>query len=374
MVLLGYDAILAAGTIVMAARHRWPTLQIWSATASRSSRSSVGPAVHYTPAAVGSTEVFLTLFGALFTYAAIRAKRASGDEYAGVTALVLLTAPIAFHVASVANLQEQWLPLLVYLTCFSAAGVLASVRFDAPWLRLVVFGATALPLAAWVGDHAGPGWRLAPSVVMLAVYAMNLVAVGERLSREPDNWPKADVLLFHLNSLALFAGLYAIVDASRRGGRRSSRSRWPCGTAGSPGPSRSTSEEAGLNSLAMAFAMLGFAIGLKFDDWWAIVGWAVEVGRHRLGRPQVAARVDAPGRRAAVRASRSSTCSCWVLQGRRRGSARSSTPASAPRWRSSRSAFALALLHRREGAYLPDKADAGNGDALGRRQRVADPR
>jgi uncharacterized membrane protein len=26
----------------------------------------------------------------------------------------------------------------------------------------------------------------------------------------------------------------------------------------------------------MAFAMLGFAIGLQFDDWWAIVGWVIE--------------------------------------------------------------------------------------------------
>ena len=36
---------------------------------------------------------------------------------------LLLTTPVIFHVASVANLQLHWMPLLVYLTLFALAGV-----------------------------------------------------------------------------------------------------------------------------------------------------------------------------------------------------------------------------------------------------------
>jgi uncharacterized membrane protein len=128
----------------------------------------------------------------------------------------------------------------------------------------------------WIGAHGGPGWRMAPAAVALAVYVMNLVAIGERLTRHAERWLKGDLLLFHVNALGLFGGLYAIVD--------------PVATAWTPALAvalaawhgvlmwawRRTSEEAGLNSLAVAFAMLGFAIGLQFDQWWAVVGWAVE--------------------------------------------------------------------------------------------------
>jgi len=354
VVLLGYDAILIAGTIVMAARHRWPTLQL--AAYGLTVVTFVGWAgSHYTPAAWLRTEAFLTLFGVMFTYAAIRTKRIAGDESASVTAFVLLTAPVVYHIASVANLQEQWLPLLVYLTCFSLAGVLASVRFDAPWLRLVTFGATALPLGAWVGDHAGPGWRLAPAIVMLAVYAMNVVAVGERISRKPDEWPKADILLVHLNSLALFAGLYTILDAFAPWWSPVLAlvlAVWHGGLAWS---TRKTSEEAGLNSLAMAFAMIGFAIGLKLDDWWAIVGWSVESA--------AVVWVGLKARREWMRLGGALLFAFSLFNLLMKGfftAPSGFTPVFNARFGATLAiaavAFGLAFLHRREGTHLADKA------------------
>ncbi|MGE5198724.1 MAG: DUF2339 domain-containing protein, partial [Rhodospirillaceae bacterium] len=130
----------------------------------------------------------------------------------------------------------------------------------------------------WIGGHGGPGWRMAPATVALAVYAMNLVAIGERLARHAGRWLKWDLVLFHANALGVFAGLYAIFD--------------PVATAWMPALAvalaawhgvltwawRSASEEASLNSLAVAFAMAGFAIGLQFGQWWAVVGWAIESG------------------------------------------------------------------------------------------------
>jgi len=274
VVLLSYDAILAMGTMIMAARRGWPFLNLlsyafvvltflgWAAT-------------FYTPAQWVPTQVFLTVFGALFTWIGARTRRARSDE-ADIVGALLLTAPLAFHASSIANLQPHWMALLVYITLASVAGAAASMKFDRAWLRLIAFALTAPVLWQWIGEHGGPGWRLAPAGVVLAIYAMNLTAIGERLARQAERWLKADLLLFHANALGLFGGLYAIFD--------------PVATAWMPALAlaiaawhgalmwawRGTSEEASLNSLAVGFAMTGFAIGLQFDQWWAVVGWAIE--------------------------------------------------------------------------------------------------
>ena len=271
--LLTYDFILALGTMLMAARRGWPVLNVVSYVFVIFTFAGWWSGF-YTPAQYIPTQVFLTIFGVLFTWLGIHARRAHTELTDAI--LLLLTAPLLFHGASIVNLQGHWMAFLVYLTLASVAGAAASMRFDSAWLRLAVFALTAPVLWWWIGDHAGPGWRVAPAVVALAIYAMNLLAIGERLARTAARWLKTDVVLFHLNALGLFAGLYGIID--------------PFATAWVPALAlaiaawhaaltwfwRSTSEDASLNSLAIAFAMVGFAIGLRFDQWWAIVGWAIE--------------------------------------------------------------------------------------------------
>ena len=78
--------------------------------------------------------------------------------------------------------------------------------------RLAAFALIAPVLWAWIGQHCGPGWRLAPAVVAFAIYSMNLTAIGERLTRQRGSWFKADVVLFHLNALGVFAAFYAIAE------------------------------------------------------------------------------------------------------------------------------------------------------------------
>ena len=272
--LLSYDTLLVVGTMLMAARRRWHLLNLLSYTFVLFTFS--GWALRfYTPAQWVPTQVFLTVFGALFTWIGIRSRRATGGP-GDVGGVLLLTAPLVFHAASIINLQPHWMALLVYLTLAAVAGAAASMKLDRAWLRLAAFALTAPVLWLWIGEHGGEGWRLAPSAVALAIYAVNLLAIGERLARDGGRWLKADLLLFHANALGLFAGLYAILD--------------PVATAWMPALAlaiaawhgaltwawRGTSPEASLNSLAVAFAMLGFAIGLQFDQWWAVVGWAIE--------------------------------------------------------------------------------------------------
>jgi len=274
VVLLSYDTILSVGAMAMAARRGWPFLNLLSYVFVLF--TFLGWADRfYTPAQWVPTQTFLTIFGTLFTWIGIRARRAGGEP-GDVVGVLVLTAPLVFHAASIANLQPQWMALLVYITLASVAGAAASMKLDRAWLRLAAFALTAPVLWQWIGEHGGPGWRLAPAVVAVAIYATNLAAIGERLARQAERWLKADVLLFHLNALGLFAGLYAIFDPVATGWMPVLALALAAWHVALMWVWRSISEEVSLNSLAVAFAMLGFAIGLQFDQWWAVVGWAVE--------------------------------------------------------------------------------------------------
>ncbi|MCX6552743.1 MAG: DUF2339 domain-containing protein [Acidobacteria bacterium] len=274
VVLLTYDAILVAGTVFMAERRSWPHLNI--AAYALTALTFVGWAgEHYAPPKWVTTEVFLTVFALMFTGAAFRTRRASAES-SDITSFVLFTAPLAYYFASVANLHTQPLALLVFLTFASLAGVVGGVRLDRPWLRFVAFVLVMPVLFVWIGAHTGPGWRLAPAVVFVAIYVMHLVGLGERLSRTQDAWLKLEIVLFHANALALFGGLYTIIDAVAPGYSPALALGLAVWHGALAWLLRKTSEDAALNGVAMAFAMLGFAIGLQFDDWWSVVGWAVE--------------------------------------------------------------------------------------------------
>jgi uncharacterized membrane protein len=274
VVLLSYDAILAAGTMFVAARHGWPFLNLVSFAFVLFTFASWADR-YYTSAQWVPTQIFLTLFGGLYTAVAIRTRRLWSAAAAAVGGMLFAT-PVIFHAASVANLQFHWMPFLVYLTLFALAGVAASMKLDAAWLRLGVFGVTAPVLWRWLATHHGPGWLLAPAVVVVAIYAMMLVALGERLSRQPTRWLRGDLALFHASGLALFGGLYSIFDPVATAWMPALALGLALWHAAVAWKARAFSGEAGLNSLALAFAMLGFAVGLKFDQWWAVVGWAVE--------------------------------------------------------------------------------------------------
>jgi uncharacterized membrane protein len=277
VVLFTYLAILAAGTGLLADRHGWPrltrvayllTLLVAWAWAD----------VHYTAAKYATTEAFLVLFAAMFGFQFWRDARDTDVRADPAPAVALATVPLIFHGWSVSILGPHSLPFLVYLMLFTLGGVLISVRWDKAWIRLAVFIAVTPALMTWLGTHRTPGWRVATVVVLLAQYVMHLAAQAERATRRDDAWPKADVVLFHASALALFAGLYAVVDAFLP-----YDTHWIAIGLGAwfallAWAIRRHTADGAVNALAAMFAMAGFAIGLRFDDWWAVVGWGIEAG------------------------------------------------------------------------------------------------
>jgi uncharacterized membrane protein len=274
-VLLTYDAILIAGTTVLARRQRWPSVNLASygltivTFAGWASR-------YYSPDSWATTEFFLSLYCAMFVGIAWLQNRDTLAISDAATP-VLWSAPFVYHVASLNNLLPHSLPLLVYLTLVTLVGVLGSVRFDRPWVRLAAFAGTMPVFLQWLARHATPGWLFGSVVVMVALYGMHLIAQGERISRKHNEpWPLADLVLFHLNGLALFGAGYLVVGAAAPDMTpwlAVGLALWQLAMAAYFG---ALTGDAGVNSLALAFAFVGFAIGLLFNDWLAITGWAVE--------------------------------------------------------------------------------------------------
>ncbi len=277
VVLFTYLAILVAGTGLLADRHGWPrltrvayllTLLVGWAWAD----------VHYTAAKYATTEAFLVVFAAMFGFQFWRDARDTNVRADPAPAVALATVPLIFHAWSVSILGPHSLPFLVYLMLFTLGGVLVSVRWDKAWIRLAVFIAVTPALMVWLATHTTPGWRVATVVVLLAQYVMYLAAQAERATRRDDAWPKADVVLFHASAMALFAGLYAVVDAFLP-----YDTHWIAIGLGAwfallTWAIRRHTADGAINALAAMFAMAGFAIGLRFDDWWAVVGWGIEAG------------------------------------------------------------------------------------------------
>jgi hypothetical protein len=125
--LFGYDAILIAGTMFLSRRRDWPMLNVVSYAATVLTIFAWA-ADFYTPAKYLTTEMFLTLYCAMFLYilgGPVRSERPA----AKAERAVLATAPVGYYVLSLVILAGHSTALLIYLVLLSLVGVLVSTRF-----------------------------------------------------------------------------------------------------------------------------------------------------------------------------------------------------------------------------------------------------
>jgi uncharacterized membrane protein len=272
--LLTYVAILTAGTMYLARRRDWPHLNLMSYGLTVLTFLGWADA-YYSPAKYLPTQFYLVVFGAMFGWIFWRERSRVAFKQNPLPLLLFVSVPLLFHWASVANLFTHSLPLLLYLVLFTLAGIAAGTTSRFAWARLVVFIVTMPVFMGWLNGHLTPGWRWASIAVAAALYFMHLAGQVERLTDDDAAIDGPEVALFHANALVLFAALYAIVNAA-----------WPyqtpllaIGLAAWHGllawRARTLSGEGAVHGLAMVFGMLGFAVGLQFDDWWAVAGWGV---------------------------------------------------------------------------------------------------
>ena len=269
--LFGYDTILIAGTMFLSRRRDWPTLNVISYGFTVLTFFAWADQF-YTPSKHLTTELFLTVFCAMFLYI-LREIWHSDHPSAKVERAILWTAPIGYYFLSLAILAGHSTALLLYLVLLSLVGALAGTRTGS-WVRLVFWIAVAVPLLIWSDAHGSRSWLVAGSAVWTGVYFFNLAGTFE--ARRGRRFDAVDIVLLHLNGLGAHAGMYLLIDPVR---------------ATAPGALalalallngaiafllvKRLRDEA-LHFAALAFTLLTIAVGLQLEGPWITSAWAAE--------------------------------------------------------------------------------------------------
>jgi uncharacterized membrane protein len=270
--LFSYQAILIAGTMYLAGRREWPALNIVS-YAFTALTVSAWATRFFRPSKYLSTELFLTLFCAMYLYILVRTRRGSGS-LVRLAENVLWTAPVFYYLVSVAILADHAVALLIYLIALAVVGAALGRRFGSV-VRAGSLAAVVVPLLLWAGTHASRSWLALGLAAVYVVCAIFLAAhfdwtLGANAALAP-----ADMLVIHLNGLSAFGGAYLLLEPSMTAAAivaavsalwHGALARWLL----------ARQRGHALHFAALGFTLLMIAIALRFNGAWLTVGWAAE--------------------------------------------------------------------------------------------------
>jgi uncharacterized membrane protein len=273
-VLFTYDAILVAGTMLLAHRREWPWLNLLSYTAVVLT-IAVWASTSYTPDKFLTTEAFLTLFCGMFLLLLYQGRR-SVDPVTTQVRGILWSAPVLYYAASLAVLFDHGIAFLVFLILLHVAGVAAARQRRSSQLRLASWLAAGLPLAHWTLNHATATWFVSGLAAVVGLYAITLLAQLDVIFQGNRRLDDTDVGLLHANGLAAYGCAFLLIDAIHPFAAAPTAlafAIWQLGLAGSLGK---RDRDAALHFVGLAFALTSIAIAIQFHAPGAVIGWAAE--------------------------------------------------------------------------------------------------
>ncbi|MPY88968.1 MAG: DUF2339 domain-containing protein [Luteitalea sp.] len=149
-------------------------------------------------------ELFLTAYLALFLIAWRETWKAT-TRHARLAGIALASAPVAYHLASVAILLPHPAGWLVYAITATLAGLVAAARLGSHLVRWLTFAAVSVPLMAWCYASLDGEWFVAGVVAIVAVSALHVVSEWEALGERPVTG--TEIALSHLNAWWAFFAL-----------------------------------------------------------------------------------------------------------------------------------------------------------------------
>ncbi len=272
-VLFTYDAILVLGTLWLARRHQWPLLHLVSFVLTGLTISSWGER-YFTSARWLSTELWLTLFAALFLiiWRTIPASATLSNQAARA---VLGFGPFIYHLASLAILWRHTVGLLIYLIAATALGVIVAGHLRRPWLRLATWVLVALPALEWLATRPAR-WDSAPFIALFGIYVLHLVSQLRESTAQDEPPPLIELAMLHLNGLWLWGGLALLFEKfllDRLGAMTFVAAAWYGALAAG---TRARNREASLHLLALAGAFVAAGVAIELDGAAVTAAWAVE--------------------------------------------------------------------------------------------------
>lgn len=270
--LFAYVAIMTAGTVFLARRHAWPLLNMISYLFTLFTVAAWAERF-YTSEKYLRTEVFVTIYGAMFV-AIARSSRRIESMFAEFVAWFLWTAPLAYYGASLLILHNHPMAFLVWII---GVGLLSGVvsHFVGTASAVVVWLAAAFPLLTWTLGHANATW-LTPGLAALA--ALYVIALVSQLRTAGEDRPAKplDLVWSHLSALLMLAGAYFMLETTHLAWTGPVAALFAAWHAVLAGAFWTRDHDRAVHFAALAFTMLSIAIALQFDGPAVTVGWAAE--------------------------------------------------------------------------------------------------
>ena len=272
--LLTYDAVLVVATMLLARHHLWLALNAASYVMTVFTLLAWAD-TQYTGDLWLRTLLFLTLFVTVFLIILRETARVS-SVVALAVALLLSTAPLLYHIASVVIAAGHPPAIHIYLIAFTAAGLWLTADPHRPWIRLLVLLGSFAPLFGSLTLPAGRSWLVPNLVTIVAVAALHLIAIIDRVNRQEEKLGTPDLIALHLSGLGLFALLFEALQPTYPESRGLLAVVIALGATGLWRAWRSADPLASLNAAALAFTLLAIGIAVQFDGPVVTIGWAAE--------------------------------------------------------------------------------------------------
>jgi uncharacterized membrane protein len=276
LTLFTYDALLIAGTMLLARRHDWVALNALSYLFTLATVAAWA-GTHYRDRLWLRTVLFLTLYCVMFLQI-LRETRRAPTGVARAVALLLATAPLFYHVAAVVLTAQHPPAIHIYLIAFAAVGLWLTAEPHRPALRLLVLLASYIPLFGDLTLPDGLSWTAANTVTIVAVAALHLLAPLDRVLRQEQRLARSELFALH----AVLIGVYALLHETLA--RSYPQLRGAIGllvamvALGLWRKLQTRDHVASLNAIAIAFTLTAIAMAVQLDGPAVVVGWTAEAG------------------------------------------------------------------------------------------------
>lgn len=272
--LFTYAVVLAIGTLALARLHDWPALHVVS-YAGALLTVQAWMSRFYRPGDYLVTEIFFTVLALLFI-GILRHTARDGRAAAVAATVVLATAPLLYHVASLSLLADHRLALLVYFIAACAVSTVWTAHLERDWLRLGAWAMLAAPFLTLVAGRVVPGWLPATIITGATIYGIHLAVHLRSITRSGAAIRPAELVLLHANGLWAFYAADALLETRALAwlpAIAAALALWNLGIARWLGRAHRL---AMFHYVALAFTLGAVAIALEFDGPWVVVGWACQ--------------------------------------------------------------------------------------------------
>jgi uncharacterized membrane protein len=271
--LFSYVALLIAATMYLAHRRRWQRLNVVSLALTIITVAAWAN-TYYFDTAYLRTELFLTLYCAMFLDVLRRSWNRSAEDRPLVLSLML--APVVYHICSVVILAPHGLAFLIYLIAFTAITVMVSDYHDSTWLRVAGFIGMAVPLGAWIQANHWRDWVLTSTIAIAGIYVMHVAAQLRSATRHQE-FDGREVALLHANGIGVYVALYEVLaDTLSIAQLAGLGVLLALVNAAVWFVVRRAAPVSALHWAGVAFTLVAAAVWLQFGGPWAVAIWATE--------------------------------------------------------------------------------------------------